>query len=381
LDDRRPGEGQQGAGVSRTVGATIWSYTRWTFLGLLGLIVLTVGSLAIYLAMPISTAPFRDVQGKVLPRSIASVERWRLNGIEQSVILRGRDVSNPILIWIHGGPGTSETALFRHYNAALEDHFLVVYWTQRYAGQSLDPFGPAPTSEKIGDYVSDLGQLIDRLRSRFHCDKVVLVAHSAGTVTGLLFVERHPERVAAYVGVGQVADTQESEKRSYAFVLSQARSRGDVDAIARLTKLGPPPWKVGPPFTPRDLLMKFGGSFHADMGIGTLALVTMRASEANWRDFAAILLIAKFNGLSMHEFANASLDQNHTRFAAPIFFLSGRYDHQVDATLAERYLERIDAPEKRFVWFEKSGHGPPFEEPDKFNEWVVRTILPLARRS
>ena len=367
--------------MSKKVGATIWRYSRWTFLVSLGLIVLAVGSLAIYLAMPISTLPFRDVQGNVLPRSIASVEWWRLNGIEQSVMLRGRDVSNPILIWIHGGPGTSETALFRHYNAALEDHFLVVYWTQPYAGQSLDPFGPAPTSEKIGDYVSDLGQLIDRLRSRFHRDKVVLIAHSWGTVPGLLYVERHPERVSAYVGIGQVANTPESEKRSYAFVLGRARLRGDVDTIARLTAMGPPPWKTGPPFTPRDLLMKYGGSFHADMGIGTLAFVTMRASEANWRDFAAILLIAKFNGLSMHEFASTSLDENHRRFAAPIFFLSGRYDHQVDAALAERYLERIDAPEKRFVWFEQSGHGPPFEEPDKFNRWVVRTIFPLARDS
>jgi proline iminopeptidase len=224
--------------VANNSRAMFWRRTWRVFLALLGLIGLAIASLVIYLALPVSTPPFRDPQGHVLRNSIASIERWQINGIEQSVILRGRDRSNPILVLIHGGPGVSETPLFRHYNAALENNFLVVYWDQRYAGQSLDPFSPRPVHEKTEEYVSDLGALIDRLRSRFRRDKVVVLAHSWGTVPGLLYVERHPDCVAAYIGVGQVASTPESEKRSYAFVLSQARLRGDADAIARLAKMG-----------------------------------------------------------------------------------------------------------------------------------------------
>ena len=365
--------------MSNSKGATLWQYARRTIVALFGLMGLAIISLAFYLALPPSTPPFRDPKGRLLPNSIASIERWKMNGIEQSVILRGRNVSNPILVWIHGGPGVSETALFRHYNGALEDHFLVVYWDQRYAGQSLDPLGPTPTHERTDEYVSDLGVLVDRLRARFHRDKVALIAHSWGTVPTLLYVGHHPERVAAYVGVGQVANTPESEKRSYAFILEQARLRNDVSAVARLTKMGPPPRTTEPSFTPRDLLMKYGGTFHADMGTGTLALVTMRASETNWRDLAALLLIADYNNLAMQEFANAVLDEGHTQFTVPIFFVSGRYDHQVDATLAYRFYERITAPQKRFVWFAQSGHGPLFEEPERFNAFVVQTILPLAR--
>jgi pimeloyl-ACP methyl ester carboxylesterase len=202
------------------------------------------------------------------------------------------------------------------------------------------------------------------------------MAHSAGTVPALLYVERHPERVTAYVGIGQVANTPESEARAYAFVWEAARRHQDADVIARLAKMGPPPWKAS--FTPRDLLVKYGGSFHAKMGLPTLALITLRASEANWHDVAALLLIGDFNALAMQSFHDAVLDASHPRFSVPIFFVSGRYDHQVDASLANLYLGGISAPSKQFVWFENSAHAPPFEEPEKFNNWVITTILPIA---
>src|SRR6516225_9330453 len=114
-------------------GKGVWRFVRRSALVALAVIVAVILSLAAYLALPISTRPFRDASGRIPSDSIASIERWNLNGIDQSVILRGRSTTNPILVWVHGGPGTSETPFFRHYNAPLEDHFLVIYWDQRYA--------------------------------------------------------------------------------------------------------------------------------------------------------------------------------------------------------------------------------------------------------
>jgi len=354
-----------------------WRYASRSLFVFLALAVIVIGTIVIYLSMPAWTPPFRDAQDRRLPNSIASIERWRLNGVEQSVILRGRNVANPLIVWIHGGPGISETPLLRHYNAALEDRFVVVYWDQRYAGQSLDPFGPKPTHEDVSEYVSDLDALILRLRARFHRDKVVLIAHPWGTFPGILYAEAHPGHLFAYVGIEQVADSPESERRSRAFVLAQARMHHDADDVARLVK---PPGNDSLIYTPRDLLEKYGGSFHANVGIGTLALITARASEANWRNFAAVALNADFNMPAIRESSNAVLDERHTRFSVPVFFVSGRYDHQVEASLSYRYFLRISAPEKRFVWFEKSGHAPPFEESERFNAWVTHVVLPLAHR-
>ena len=52
-------------------------------------------------------------------------------------MIRGESLTNPPLILLHGGPGLSETRLFRHFNAPLEKSFTVVYWDQRGAGKSL----------------------------------------------------------------------------------------------------------------------------------------------------------------------------------------------------------------------------------------------------
>jgi pimeloyl-ACP methyl ester carboxylesterase len=78
--------------------------------------------------------------------------------------------------------------------------------------------------------------------------------------------------------------------------------------------------------------------------------------------------------LTQGEFSRLVLDPGHTVFKVPMFFLSGRYDHQSEAFLAHRYFEHISAPRKEFIWFEDSAHSPNFEESVKFNETVIRQL-------
>ena len=359
--------------------STLFRVVRWAGLALLVIVVVPLLAFTAYLLRPVSTPPFRDVAGRILPGSIASMERWRINGMDESVIIRGRDRTAPVLVWVHGGPGTSETGVLRRFNSALEDRFVMVYWDQRYAGRSLDPLGPKPAHQSIDDYVADLDVLIGGLKQRFPCQKVVLVAHSWGTAPGLLYAERHPDNLAAYVGVGQEADVLESERRSYAFVLAQARGHHDVAAVQRLEAMGPPPRADGEIWTPRSLLERYGGAFHGDMSELSLVLQSAGASEMNWRDAAGFLDAHAFNIAISDAEGKVVLDQDHTRFEVPMFFLSGRTDHVVDAPLTYDYLQRIAAPQKGFVWFEHSGHYPPFEEPQAFDGWIFDHILPLAR--
>jgi pimeloyl-ACP methyl ester carboxylesterase len=356
-----------------------WGAVRTAFRAILVVIVIALVALMLRLFVPASTAPFRDDRGRILPHSIARIERWKINGIAESVILRGRDIKNPVLVWIHGGPGSSETPILRCFNAPLEDHFVVVYWDQRYAGRSLDPFAPPPSHVSIDDYVSDLDVLVDRLKARFHVPKVVLVAHSWGTLIGALYAEKHPENVSAYVGIGQVANSVESEKRSYAFALDEARKRHDAEALEELIALGPPPRRDALPFTPRDLLARYGGAYHqGDISLPHMTLIAAGQSEANWREPVAILLADKYDAKAVALIPQVILDKDHTQFRVPVILISGRYDRVSDASVAYRYFESISAPRKEFVWFEQSAHSPPFEEPAKFNAWIIDNVRPLA---
>jgi proline iminopeptidase len=353
-----------------------------TLLALLALVLVVVGVAAWRMLSPISTPAFRGSDGGVLPDSIAVIERWPVNGVDQSVIIRGRHHANPILLFVHGGPGSSETGPLRSFDAALENRFVVIYWDQRYAGQSFDSKLPKPAHLTIQQYVDDLGVVVDRLRTRFGRDRVGILAHSWGTVPGILYAEQHPQKLYAYVGVAQVANVLESEKRSYAWVLRQAKARHVGKAVAELEKLGPPPRASAPVFTPRDWMEKLGGSFHGDMGYMTLVVRSLCQPETNWRDLVAFQSSAAYsNAMLLTEFSNFVIDDRPHTYAVPIFLLSGRYDQQSEASMARGFFDKVIAPRKAFIWFESSAHNPPFEEPKVFTDWLINTVAPLGERA
>lgn len=352
-----------------------------TLLVILALAVVLAAFAAWRFLAPISTPQFRGPDGKPLPGSIAVVERWPINGVTQSVIIRGRDRANPVLLFVHGGPGSSETGPLRRFDAALEDRFVMVYWDQRYAGQSFDPNLPKPADLTIRQYVDDLGAVVDRLRARFGRERVGILAHSWGTVPGILFAEETPQKLYAYVGVGQVANVPESEARSYAFALREARARHVEKAVAELERLGPPPRASASVFTPRDWLQVFGGAFHGDMNYGKLVGQCLGLPEVNGRDLIAFWGSGDYsNQMLQSEFARFVIDDRPHTFFVPVFLLSGRYDQQSEASVAHHFFEQITAPQKAFVWFDNSAHNPPFEEPRAFTDWMSANIAPLGER-
>jgi pimeloyl-ACP methyl ester carboxylesterase len=324
------------------------------------------------------TEPFLDANGQIVPGSIAAMETLPIGGIEQAVLLRGRSTTNPVLILLHGGPGVSETALFRAYDAALEDHFVVVYWDQRGAGRSFDADIP-PESMTLDRFVADLDELVDAMRARFGVGKVALLGHSWGTALGLVYAARQPDEVSVYVGVAQVADMAAGERLSWQHALDAAVQRADRDAERALVALGPPPHDVDGNLESRRWNERFGGSFHADLSTGRLVWAALRTDEADLTD---LVRFGRGNRFSLEhlwpEFR--ALDLTGVRaFDVPIVFALGRHDWQVPATLAAAYFETLAAPCKRLVWFEGSAHNVPFEEPAAFVEWMARDVAPLAR--
>lgn len=327
-----------------------------------------------------STPAFRDSSGAVVKGSVSTMERMTLGGVEQSVTIRGRNAKAPILIWLHGGPGMDATGMWRQYNAALEDHFLVVYWTQRGTGRSYSSHIPVK-SMTIAQFVADLHQLVGVLKRRFGHEKVVLAGHSWGTSIGVAYSQAHPENLSAYVGIGQIANGAEGERRTYAFTLAEARRRGNAEALADLKKIGPPPYPMKDLIIQRSWLDEFGGAWHEPRSLFQLMLTSYKASEMTWYDGVNFQTGQDFSGDAL----KAEIDQvdwigKARRFAVPVFIVAGRYDRNTDSNLAHEYFDKIEAPAKQFKWFEKSAHSPPFEEPQAFNDFLINDVLPVASR-
>lgn len=325
------------------------------------------------------TPPFTDADGDVIPGSVASMEMLRIGGVEQSVWFRGIDTDKPALILLHGGPGASEAPLFRHYDSELEKDFLVVYWEQRGAGRSFHSDIP-PESMTIDQFVSDLNELVDLVRTRFHKQRVFLVAHSWGTIPGLVYAHDYPDKVAAYVGVAQIANYAEGEKLSYQWALEQARERQNEDALEDLQAMAPAPDSVDDELLKGRWVEAFGGVFHQPMSTGTLIKAALDTDEATLLD---LVRFGRGNRFSLEQLRPDYYSVDLTRyksFQVPIVFILGRYDWHVPSVLAADWFAELQAPAKRLFWFEESAHNPPFEEPDRFVEVLTQEVAPLGRQ-
>lgn len=154
------------------------------------------------------TAPIKDANREIIPRSIASLEKIKLGGMDQWILIRGNDVSNPVLLWLHGGPGAAQMPIAHHFDKNLEKDFIVVHWDQRGAGKS-NPKDFDEQTMTFEQFITDAHELTQYLKRRFNTEKIYLVGHSWGTQLGIKMVQLYPEDYFAYIGIGQaVLDKQ-----------------------------------------------------------------------------------------------------------------------------------------------------------------------------
>jgi pimeloyl-ACP methyl ester carboxylesterase len=322
-----------------------------------------------------STPAFVDHDGQPIAGSIAEETYLPLDGAREYLLVRGRDARAPVVLFLHGGPGGSETPLMRLYNAALEDRFVMAYWDQRGAGKSYDSAIP-PATMTIAHFLADMDRVVDHLRKRLGVEKVWLLAHSWGTALGTLYAGKHPQKIAGYIGTGQVASNPEDEEHAYQYVLAEAEKRNDKSALIDLAKIGPPPYTFDRLAVRDRLLDQYGGYFHVPLNKWSVAWrAIFDTPESDIRDLVRLWRGTALSQTALWpEFAKLDLTKTVPALDMPVEFILGRHDQRTWSPLAERYLAALKAPRKRLVWLEKSGHNGPFEEPAAFRKAVTDFI-------
>ena len=312
------------------------------------------------------------------PAAVDRDEYVPVDGAQLYMAIRGDDSRLPLMIWLHGGPGGAERPLFQLYNSPLEHHLIVAYLDQRGTARSFDPKAD-PHKLTIARHLEDLDVVVDHLRREFFKRKVILVGHSWGSALGLLYAQAHPDKVAAFVGVGQVTSELARQKSQYQFVELQARQHGDSDASAQLQKIGPPPFSAKQEIAMQHLVQRFGGYWRDRPNFALLVLRGMvHGFVMPWE----LPHIFEGNNVSLaamnDELLKLDLRARVPSVQVPVIFMLGRYDRQVDSRLAAAFLKDLVAPEKRLKWFEKSAHNIPFEQPDAFNAALPKLLADVG---
>jgi proline iminopeptidase len=320
------------------------------------------------------------------PNGISSLEEIALGGLRQWIFIRGTDQNNPVLLFLHGGPGAPLLGMSssRKHDAEMIKHFTVVHWDQRGAGKSFDSNIPVD-SMTIDRFVEDCNELIDYLRDRFHTQKVFIVAHSGGTIIGITTAYRYPEKIHAYVGVAQVINEYEQQKVSYGFSVEEAEKAGDVGRQNAIKAIGPPPYESPEKFLEMEgHIGHYGGFMHDDsirqrMKMASLVINFLTSPEYSLSEGIRTFRNRGFEftiDAMWEELKNVNLTKEIQSIKVPIYFLEGKYDMATPTVVVERFYDNLDAEKgKRLFIFENSGHMPMIEEKERYEELLINVVL------
>jgi pimeloyl-ACP methyl ester carboxylesterase len=314
------------------------------------------------------------------PNGIDEGQYVSISGIEQWVTIRGWDRDNPVLLFLHGGPGDVTNPWTFGIFAPWEKHFTVVQWDQRGAGRTLRKTGPsvAPTMSE-DRLVQDGIELSEYLRKHLGKDKIVIVGHSFGSILGLGMVRARPDLFYACVGTGQVADENRNYAVAYDALLKKAQAIGDQRAIDDLKRVGPPPYESGEGY---GVQRRWANAFErADQFLnGTLGFAPVSPGNTvqdindsgDGQLFSGQHLVRKTKPRGPKELG--------LEFSIPMFIFQGEEDFTSPTELARDYEEAMKAPQKAFVPIHGGGHFAVFMKSDQFLNELVARVRPLATK-
>lgn len=320
-------------------------------------------------------------------RSITNIDEQRfvsIGGIEQWITIRGANRDNPVVLFVHGGPGNPLSPYATAIHGSWEKDFTLVQWDQRGAGRT---FGRNPrsvdTELTIEQMVSDGIEVAAYVTRYLHQKKVILLGGSWGSVLAVHMIKARPDLFHAYVGTGQVVESGENQAATYVKVMTLARAAGDVKTLATLEGLGTPPWT-----NPRNLgvLRRVTRLYEKQAAVPApsfwwvpaplYATPEEQADYETGEEFSYLQFVG-VKGKGM--FSKVDLWKLGSTFNVPVFLLHGEEDLVSVPEVAKRYYDSLSAPEKAFVLLPQTGHDPNARMIDAEYHVLRTRVVPRLR--
>ena len=330
-----------------------------------------------------ATRTLAAVRRIATPEGIERLEQVDAGGDHQWISIRGRNRANPVLLVIHGGPGTPTMPLGWAFQSPWEDFFTVVQWDQRGVGKNANgadrkALRPAMSMERI---LADGEAVVEHLCRTLGKSRIALLGYSWGALVGVKLAERLPHRVSVYAGTGQAISTQ-FEPLIQAETRAAAERAGDQEAMRELDALDLSPrddgnLRVDQVQVLRRISRRYGGMWLGQDTLDVMLDVATLAPEYDDTDVAAFRAGSGWIVQSplMRDIAQTDL-RSVRSLQVPVVLLLGRYDLATPHSAAAAWLEALQAPHKQLVTFERSAHFAMLEEPGRFLLALVQQVLP-----
>lgn len=329
-------------------------------------------------------ARLRDLDRIHTPEGIEELEQLDVNGSKQWISIRGLNRANPVLLVLHGGPGSALMGMTWAYQKPWEDFFTVVNWEQRGVGKNFSPADSARLGATLSpeQLAQDAAVVARHLRDKLGLRKMAVMGFSYGTSIGPRLVQMHPDWFSVYVGVGQM-NNEDNEKIIYDGVLARARAKNAARVVHELDSIAPyPPADRKPNYREMNMIRRytalFDGNWFGKKDLNLYYFLPAWGPDYSLEEAANVGPAMGWMGRHLVDDRNGERPHIVDRFEIPVVIFGGRNDLMTTYAGARAWFEQVKAPKKQFITFERSAHFIMFEEPGRFLLNLVNVVLPLA---
>jgi pimeloyl-ACP methyl ester carboxylesterase len=314
-----------------------------------------------------------------LPDGVQEKLYVELGGTSQFINIRGADKENPVVIWLHGGPGSPDTFLTTTWGLDLENDYTFIRWDQRGSGRTYFQSEDAPLSFDI--LLSDLDDLVDYASERFK-QPIVIAGHSWGTALGITYADTHPDKIAGYVGVGQLVNAGESDRLAALAAARLARDTGNEQDAAEIETLYDAFAETGITDENLDIsgFLKFRNLTTSYLAPGGKVpfLTALCSPDFGWDDLRWNLLLMtdldRFVALQRPLFAAFDTFIPPEQLEVKCAFIHGDNDYVCSFSLFKEYQQKLSAPSSEIFIMPGLGHTPMYDAPDEFGEILKEAL-------
>ncbi|QKW18381.1 alpha/beta hydrolase [Kitasatospora sp. NA04385] len=300
-----------------------------------------------------------------------------IGGLDQWISVRGEDRANPVVLELHGGPGSSNSVL-ANLSRDWERHVTLVRWDMRGTGKTLRRSGAHGQGELTFDrLLRDAVEVVEHVRARLGVHRVVLLGCSFGSALGLRIARSRPDLVSAYVGTDQKIFDGGRDTSDHGAALERLERAGKKKEAAAVREMGPDPraWSA-------EQFAHFN-RFAAATDPHTFAAMKSVVTKSLWYsplhslpELATFFRSFLVSAAVLPDTAAFDDHADGTRFEVPFFLVQGAHDLVNTPARARAFFDRVQAPVKRFTLIEDAGHFAAYRHPARFLDLLRTDVLP-----
>lgn len=308
---------------------------------------------------------------------ISQIYTFSLGGVAQKVLIEGKTKNLPVVISLHGGPGTPIPlsvgcrGLFPEFT----DRMIMVYWDQLGCGINDCKIGD---KYDISSYVKMTIDLVKEVKKLFPNNKLILFGVSWGSVLAIKTVNEIPELIDSVVIYGQVIRNLFFNEGVLKVLEKSSIPKKKLVKAKQILNEGPK--EDGLPFL-TGCIRKYTNGYQNKEGkqapIGKIIMGLLTSPDYSFKDFKAIVVNGTAKSkLLWPELLAIDLTKELQEVKVPYYIVQGDTDIVTDTQVVEDVVKQSGNEYLHLNVIEKSGHIPGVAGMDA----VLERILDICQK-